>query len=52
MVQQGYFGILGNTLILVDYLIILSQNIEVRRVETMDMDNIPMDHWFQCNIQM
>ena len=52
MVQKGYFELLGNTHILVYHPIVLSQKIEVYRVETLDMGEIPLTHWCQWNMQM
>ena len=49
MLQMGFFGLLGNTHILVYYPILPSRKIEVYGVETMDMGKIPLNHWCQWN---
>ena len=41
--ERGYFGLLGNDNILVNYLIISCQIIKVYRIETIDMGR------FRCN---
>ena len=52
MAQKGYFGVLGNTHILVYYPIVSSQKIEVYMVETLDVGKIQLTHWCQCNIKI
>ena len=52
MLQMGFFGLLGNTHILVYYPITSSQNIEVYKFDTMDMGKITLAHWCQWNMQM
>ena len=52
MSQKGVFWNIGNTNILVYYLIVSSQNIEVYRFKTMDVDNYMLTHWFQWNMKM
>ena len=42
VVQKGYFGLLGNTHILVYYPIVSSLKIDIYRFETLDMCNIPL----------
>ena len=50
MFQKVYFGIFGDTYILVYYPLVSYQRKEFYRVETMDMGNIPLKQWRQWNI--
>ena len=52
VVKKGYFGLLGNTRLLVHYPIVSSQKIEVYRVETVDMGKIPLTRCFQWNMKI
>ena len=52
MVQKGIFGLLGDTYILVHYLIISFWKIKSYRVEIMDMGKIPQTQWCQWNMQI
>ena len=50
MVQKECFGLLEDTHVLVIYPIVSYQKVEVYRVETLEMGNILLTHWYQWKI--